>query len=223
MKIRQLHHWNVSFRQAIEIQRSLRHQLIFKEIRDKIRLVAGTDVSTTKESDTIWAGAVVLKYPSLEKIEEKWVKGTTSFPYVPGLLSFREAPLVLKALDSLKQEPDVVLCDGQGIAHPRGLGLASHLGVLIDRPTIGCAKKRLVGTFSEVGLNKGDSSRLLYKGKEVGVVLRTRTSVKPLFISPGHNITIKDCSSIVLDCVSRYRIPEPIRQAHLLVNQIRSH
>lgn len=221
MNIRELHPWDVSFRQAIEIQKSLRHQLIFKNLPDNIRLVAGTDVSCLKNSNTMWAGVVVLTFPSLEKLEEKWIKGTTNFPYIPGLLSFREIPLLLKAIGMVKTEPDLIFCDGQGIAHPRGLGLASHLGLFIEKPTIGCAKNRLVGEFSEVGFNRGEYSALTYEGKEIGAVVRTRTGVKPVFVSPGYAVTINDATRMVLECGGRYRIPEPVRQAHLLVNRVR--
>ena len=221
MNIRELHPWDVSFHEAIEIQNYLRHQLIFKDLPEKIRFVGGTDVSSSKNSNMIWAGIVVLNFPSLEKVEEKWVKGTANFPYIPGLLSFREIPLLLKAIGMVKTEPDLIFCDGQGIAHPRGLGLASHLGLLIEKPTIGCAKNRLVGEFPEVGLNRGDCSTLSYKGKVVGTVVRTRTGVKPVFVSPGYGATIQDATRMVLECGGRYRIPETVRQAHLLVNRVR--
>lgn len=221
MNLKYVHPWNVSTREAIEIQKDLRHQLVFKALPNKIKRVAGTDVSSSKRSNFIWAGAVVLEYPSLKTVEERWVEGTPLFPYIPGLLSFREIPLILEAIGMLEHRPDVFFCDGQGIAHPRGLGIASHLGVLIDRPTIGCAKKRLVGDFSEVGPARGDYSMLTYKGETVGTVLRTRTGVKPIFVSPGHRATIKDALHMVLNCGGRYRIPEPIRQAHLLVNRVR--
>ncbi len=142
-------------------------------------------------------------------------------PYIPGILSFREIPPILKALKKLKSEPDLIFCDGQGIAHPRGLGLASHLGLLTGKPTIGCAKKRLVGQFSEPGQHRGDYSLLLYKGKKVGAVLRTKEKIRPLFVSPGYAIEIEGSVRIVLDCGGQYRIPEPIREAHLLVNKLR--
>lgn len=221
MRIRHLHHWSVSFHEAVEIQNSLRKHLNFKNLPDKITLVAGTDASYSRKSDTIWAGVIVLKYPSLEKVEERWVKGKTSFPYKPGLLSFREIPFLMKAIKLLEREPDLFFCDGQGIAHPRGLGLASHLGLLVKTPTIGCAKKLLVGEFSEVGFNRGDYSIISYQGKAVGVVVRTRTGVRPIFVSPGYQVTIRDAMRMVLDCGGAYRIPEPVRQAHLLVNRIR--
>jgi len=221
MKIRHLHPWDVAYAEAVEIQRTLRHQLIFKGLPKKIRLVAGTDVSCSKKSNSIWAGIVVLNFPSLEIVEEKWVKGTTDFPYIPGLLSFREIPLLLEAISRIHTEPDLIFCDGQGIAHPRGLGLASHLGLLVERPTVGCAKNRLVGEFAEVGIKRSDFSTLFYDGKEIGTVVRTRTGIKPVFVSPGYGTTIKDATRMVLACGGRYRIPEPVRQAHLLVNRAR--
>jgi len=221
MKIRHLHDWNVSYAEAIRIQDSLSSEIVLKDLPKKIRYVAGADVSSSKNSNSIWAGVVVLAFPSLEKVEEQWVKGTTHFPYIPGLLSFREIPLILEVMGMLQTEPDLILCDGQGIAHPRALGIASHLGILLKRPTIGCAKKRLVGEFAEVGPNRGDFSPLSYRGKEIGNVVRTRTGVKPVFVSPGYGVTIQDATKMVLDCGGRYRIPEPVRQAHRLVNEAR--
>ncbi len=221
MKIRQLHPWDVSFHEAIQIQQSLRGKLIFENLPEKIQLVAGVDVSSSKRSDSIWAGVVVLEYPALNKVEEKWEKDKCTFPYVPGLLSFREIPLLLKVIGMLEKEPGLFFCDGQGIAHPRGLGIASHLGLSIEKPTIGCAKKRLVGESCDVGRDKGNYTALLYEGRQVGTVVRTRTNVKPVFVSPGYRVTINDATRMVLNCGGRYRIPEPIRHAHLLVNRVR--
>jgi deoxyribonuclease V len=221
MKTRQLHPWSVSYHEAIEIQNSLRQRLVLKKLSRNIIHIAGADVSCSKRSNIVWAGVVVLNYPELNKVEERWARNITNFPYIPGLLSFREVPFLLEAFKKINTEPDLILCDGQGIAHPRGLGLASHIGLLTEKPTIGCAKKRLVGEFSEVGLQRGDYSKLFYKGREAGAVVRTRTGVKPLFISPGYGLTIKDAIRMVLNCGGRYRIPEPIRLAHMLVNQIR--
>ncbi len=218
MKIRHLHAWGVSSQEAIKIQSRLRSGLVFKTVPGPIRHVAGTDVSFSKKSGRMWAGVVVLRYPELLKIEEKWVQGEVDFPYIPGLLSFRELPVLLKALERLKTNPELILCDGQGIAHPRGLGIASHLGLLVDKPTIGCAKSRLVGEFSEVGETKGSYTYLWYKGNVVGAVLRTRRGVKPLFISPGNRITLDETVEVVLRCCLKYRMPEPTRQAHLLVS-----
>lgn len=221
MKIHHLHPWDVSYSEAIEIQRSLSPQVLLEKLPE-ISLVAGADVSSSRYSNTIWAGVVVLKFPSLDRIEEKWIKTTTSFPYVPGLLSFREIPPLLEVMGMLEHEPDLLLCDGQGIAHPRGMGLASHLGLIIEKPTIGCAKTRLVGEFSTVGTLRGSQSPLLYQGRKVGSVVRTRNRVRPMFVSPGYRVTIKEAADMTLNCVRLFRIPEPIRQAHTLVNRMRS-
>jgi len=216
-----LHSWDVSAKEAIEIQKHLRAKLSLNSGPGVIRRVAGADVSFSKRTDDVWAGVVVFSYPGLLRMEERWVKGKTKFPYVPGLLSFREIPLLLQVFQNLDITPDLIFCDGQGIAHPRGLGIASHLGLLLDRPAIGCAKSRLVGTSSDVGEERGSFSPLRYEGKTVGGVLRTRTRVKPLFISPGNKITVEESLKMVLDCCPKYRMPEPTRQAHILVNRIR--
>ncbi len=221
MKARQLHPWDIRYREAVELQEELRSQLVFEDLPKRIGRVAGTDVSCSNRSRTVWAGVVVMSYPQLEKVEERWVRGRSDFPYIPGLLSFREIPLILEAIEKIRAEPDLFLCDGQGIAHPRGMGLASHLGLLIQKPTIGCAKSRLVGEFSEVGQERGNHSLLFYKGREIGAVVRTRRGVKPLFVSPGYRVTLKDAIRMVLACGSGYRVPEPVRLAHLLVNRLR--
>jgi deoxyribonuclease V len=186
-----------------------------------IRCVAGGDVSFSRKSGRIWAGVVVLSFPDLTKIEEKWIQDKVEFPYIPGLLSFREVPILLEALRRLGSDPDLIICDGQGVAHPRGLGLASHLGLHVNRATIGCAKSRLVGEFSEVKKEKGSHTPLWYKEQMVGAVVRTRRGVKPLFISPGNRITLDESVKIVLECCGKYRMPEPTRQAHLLVSSLR--
>ena len=221
MKIRQLHPWKVTYREAIEIQKRLRSRLEFQKLPGAIRNVAGMDVSSSKKSNIIWAGVVIVSYRQLDKVEEKWIKGKADFPYIPGLLSFREIPVLLETLKKVETEPDVILCDGQGIAHPRGLGIASHLGLLVNKPTIGCAKSRLVGEFSGVEEEKGSYTQLRFKGREVGMVVRTRRGVKPIFVSQGNNITIEESLKLVINCCSKYRIPEPNRQAHLLVNSLR--
>jgi deoxyribonuclease V len=221
MKIRHLHAWSVSSQKAIQIQKELRSRLDLIKLPGTIRRVAGTDVSFSKKSGRIWAGIVVFSYPELSRIEEQWIQDRTRFPYIPGLLSFRELPVLLKALKRLRTDPELILCDGQGIAHPRGMGLASHLGLLVDRPTIGCAKSRLVGEFSEVGQQKGSYAPLRYKEQVVGAVVRTRRGVRPLFISPGNRISLDESVKIVLECCEKYRMPEPTRQAHLLVNGLR--
>ena len=211
----------ISYGKAIDIQNSLKSRLRFKNLPKQINYMAGCDVSCSKTTNLGWAGIVILTYPDFIHVEEKWAKSPLDFPYIPSLLSFRELPLLLEAIKKLEIEPDLILCDGQGIAHPRGFGLASHLGLLTGKPSIGCAKKRLVGDFQEVGGTKGDYSPLSYKGKKGGTVIRTRAGVKPLFVSPGNAVTIEDAAGMVMKCVGRYRIPEPIRKAHLLVNRLR--
>ena len=222
MKFKQLHSWRVSYEKAIQIQESLKGQLILKKPRGEVRIVAGTDVSYDKHSDRFFAGVVVFKLnKKLEKIEEASAVGKASFPYIPGLLSFREVPILLKAVKKLKNNPDVFLFDGQGIAHPRHFGLASHMGLIIDKPSIGCAKSRLVGEYKDVENIPGTYSKLLYKNKTVGAVLRTKINTKPIFVSPGHKIDLPFAIRIALKTCRGYRIPEPIRQAHLLVNKLR--
>ena len=221
MIIRHLHPWGVSSQEAIKIQKRLRSRLDFKKLSSTIRYVAGTDVSFSKRSGLVWAGVLVFRYPELDRVEEKWAQGKASFPYIPGLLSFRELPILLKAMKRLESGPELILCDGQGVAHPRGLGLASHLGLLVDKPTIGCAKSRLVGEFIDVGKKKGSCANLWYNGQVVGAVVRTRQGVKPLFISPGNRITLDESVKMALSCCGGYRMPEPTRQAHLLVNGLR--
>ena len=221
MEVRHLHPWNVSPQEAIDIQKRLGSRIKLSKLPRKIRCVAGMDVAFSRKLGLIWAGAMVFSYPDLIKLEERWARGSVNFPYIPGLLSFRELPAMLKAIKGLKIEPELILCDGQGIAHPRGLGLASHLGLTVGKPTIGCAKSRLVGEFSEVDEEKGSYAHLLYNGRVVGAVVRTRRGVKPLFVSPGNRITLEEAVALVLGFCRKYRIPEPIRQAHLLVTRLR--
>ena len=221
MIARSLHPWNVSYKEAIQIQNRLKKQLVLDLPFTTPKTVGGVDVSVSIRSCHGWAGVVVLSFPDLEVVEESWAKGKIDFPYIPGLLSFREIPLILDALKDLSAEPDVFLCDGQGIAHPRRMGLASHLGVLLGKPTIGCAKSRLVGHYHEVGPMKGDYSLLTDKGETIGAALRTRSGTKPIFVSPGYGLSIRKAIDVALCCCMKYRIPEPIRAAHRLVNQLR--
>ena len=221
MDISDLHPWNVTHEEAVKIQKCLRDKVILKRIDKKINYIAGLDVSYAKGANAVWAGVVVLDFPSLVKIEEEWIQKKVSFPYIPGLLSFREIPALLEVLRKIEVEPDLIFCDGQGIAHPRGLGIASHLGVLLHKPTIGCAKSRLVGEFDPVGQDRGDYVYLRYQNRIIGAVVRTRSRVKPIFISPGYGVMLQDCIRFVIETCPTYRIPEPTRQAHLLVNSVR--
>lgn len=221
MKIRQLHPWTVSPKEAVKIQKELAAQVILETFNESIRLIAGADVSYDRKSNTLFAAVLVFEFPSLHVCETQNVLSTPQIPYIPGLLSFRELPPLLECFQKLSVVPDVVLCDGQGYAHPRRFGLASHLGLLLNQPTIGCAKSRLVGEGEEPGSTRGSSSVLLDKGEEIGFIVRTKDRVKPLYISPGHLITGNDAVRIVLDCFAGYRLPEPTRQAHLEVNHLR--
>jgi len=222
MVISDLHPWDVTYKEAVKIQKDLKDKVSLKKIDKRIQYVAGLDVSYAKGSDIMWAGGVVLDFPSLNKAEERWSKKEVSFPYIPGLLSFREIPALLDALRKMEIEPDLIFCDGQGIAHPRGLGLASHLGILLNKSTIGCAKSPLVGTYNQVGELKGNYAYLKHQNRIIGAVVRTRSKVKPIFVSPGYGVILNDCVKFVLETCSKYRIPEPTRQAHLLANSVRS-
>jgi deoxyribonuclease V len=210
-----LHSWNLSPKQAITLQKRLASSVVLKPLPDQITVVAGADVGYFRSHDRAVAAVATYTYPALELRELVGFQGKFSYPYVPGLLSFREIPLLLEAFKHLREEPDVVLCDGQGTAHPRRLGLASHLGLWLNVPTVGCAKTRLVGTHGKVGVRKGQYRSLRYRDERVGVVLRTRTKVKPLYVSPGHLAEVDSSRKLVERCCTKYRLPEPIRRAHL--------
>ncbi|HDP36559.1 MAG TPA: deoxyribonuclease V [Candidatus Atribacteria bacterium] len=220
MKYLNLHSWEVSPQEAIKIQKDLQSNISLKKSFSKIDKIAGADVSYYKNK--VIAGIVILKFPQLEIIEKKSSVSSVNFPYIPGLLTFREGPSLLAALKKIKNEPDVILFDGQGIAHPRKMGIATHLGLFLDKPTIGCAKSRLSGEYTSVGEEKGDYA-LLKEGEEVlGAVLRTKRKVKPIFVSPGYKIDLPNSIEIVLKCIIKYRLPLPVREAHIFVNQIRN-
>jgi deoxyribonuclease V len=216
-----LHDWNLSPREAVALQARLRDQVLIAPVDHSIETVAGADISFNKFSETIYAGIVVLRLPSLEIVEEVGVVSETQFPYVPGLLSFRESPAVLEAWTKLKTEPDAVMFDGQGIAHPRRIGIASHVGLMLQRPTIGCAKSVLVGKYEEPPLERGAWTPLVDRGETVGAALRTKSRVQPIFVSPGHLIDLAGAIQLTLQCDGGYRQPEPTRRAHLLVNALR--
>ncbi len=217
----QLHEWSLTPREAVALQKSLRERVRVEPLAREIETIAGADISFDKFSPVLYAGIVVLRLPTLEVVEEVGVVSETKFPYVPGLLSFRETPPVLEAWARLKTEPDAVMFDGQGIAHPRRVGIASHVGLLINRPTLGCAKSVLVGKFEDLGEERGSRAPLVDKGETVGAALRTKTRVQPIYVSPGHLIDIDGAVELTLRSDGGYRQPEPTRRAHLLVNALR--
>ena len=222
MKAKNLHPWDVDYKTAVAIQADLRGKLVLSDDGPRnIRIVAGADISCTKGDDRLFAAVILLDAVTLDIIEEATYSGRASIPYIPGLLSFREGPALLRAFEKLRSRPDVILFDGQGIAHPRGFGLAAHMGLILDIPSVGCAKTRLVGTFREPGGRRGQHSPLVCNEKRIGAVLRTKDRVKPVFVSQGHRVSLESAVKIVLQCARRYRIPEPIRRAHILVNRMR--
>lgn len=223
MEIPHLHDWPQDYAEAIALQRALATRV---DLRDRlprpVRRVAGVDVSCEKWGERFFAAVVVLELPELTVVEEAGACLAGNFPYIPGLLSFRELPALLEAFRSLRTVPDAVLVDGQGIAHPRRLGLASHLGLWLNLPTVGCAKSRLCGRHAEPGVRRGDRVPLVDGDEEIGAVLTTRDNVKPLFVSPGHLIDLLAAVDLVLACGGRYRLPEPTRLAHHFSNRLRS-
>jgi deoxyribonuclease V len=216
-----LHEWGLTPREAVELQKQLRARVLVEPLAREVKTIAGCDISFNKYDPTIYAGIVVLRLPSLEVVEEVGVVSQTKFPYVPGLLSFRETPSLLEAWELLKAEPDAVMFDGQGLAHPRRVGIASHVGLMIGRPTLGCAKSVLVGKYEEPAEERGSWTPLVDKGETVGAAVRTKTRVQPVFVSPGHFIDLDASIDLVLRTDGGYRQPEPTRRAHLLVNALR--
>ncbi len=212
------HEWDLTPKQAIDLQKSLASDIVLKDRFKGPEFVAGIDVGFEQKGKIARAAVVVLEYVSLELVEYAIARLPVTFPYIPGLLSFREIPVALNALKKINTMPDVILCDGQGIAHPRRFGIACHLGLLLDCACIGVGKTRLLGSHDSVPENKGAYSPLMHNNHQLGVVLRTRQNVKPLFISPGHKIGIDACIDIVMGCVTRYRLPETTRQAHHLAS-----
>ena len=218
MKLQNAHSWNLSPAEAMILQRRLRGQLILEDRLGAVRRVAGVDVGFAAGGCVSRAAVAVLSYPKLALLETALAHCPTRFPYVPGLLSFRELPAVIEALEQLSTPPDLLLCDGQGIAHPRRFGIACHLGLLTDIPSIGVAKSRLCGTHEQPPNQRGAWTPL-YLGEEViGAVLRTRCGVKPLYISPGHRISLDTAIRMVMACCTRYRLPETTRYAHRLAS-----
>lgn len=208
------HDWDISPRQAVALQRSLVDRVVVEPLQTDIRLIAGIDVSV--KDNHVRTAIVVLDMGSLSLVDSATWQGPVVFPYVPGLLSFREIPAILPALKLISVVPDAIMLDGHGLAHPRRFGLACHLGVLLDIPSLGVAKSRLTGTHKEPGMTKGDSSPLMDKEELIGTVLRTRTNVNPVFVSVGHKMELADALKLTLASTVRYKLPEPTRLAHHL-------
>lgn len=213
---------NKNYRAAIDFQDKIRDHIPGKASMRKIGNICGLDISFDKGSDRVYAAASLHSFPGLDIIEQRTYVSNSGFPYIPGLLAFREGPAIIELLKKIKSPVDLYLFDGQGIAHPRGAGIASMMGLFLDTPSIGCAKTRLVGEYREPGSEKGSSSELVYKNKIVGKALRTREKVKPVFVSVGYKISLKRSVNIILACCPKYRIPEPIRQTHYLSNNLRA-
>ena len=221
MQIARLHSWDVDPKEARAMQESLAGRVDVSTPLGPYETIAAADVSFNKFGRWLYAAVVVVRAGTFEVVERVGVTAEARFPYVPGLLSFREAPAVLDAFEKLRTRPDVVICDGQGIAHPRRLGLASHLGLWLGLPTVGCAKSLLCGRYDEPGPDRGDRSPLVDRGEVVGMVVRSRARVKPLFVSPGHLCDLEGAVALVLAATNKYRLPLPSRMAHEFVNEIR--
>lgn len=222
MEIHPLHSWDLTAAEAVALQRRLAERIDVSQPLERCDLVAGVDISYNLYSDTLYAGVVVLRTVDWSIVETKGAVFETTFPYQTGLLSFREAPAMLEALAKVESEPDAIMVDGAGIAHPRRIGIASHLGLWLRRPCVGCAKSRLVGRFEEPARDKGAAVPLVDRGAVIGSVVRTKTGVKPVFVSAGHKIDLPSSVRLILDASRGYRLPEPTRQAHLFVNQLRT-
>jgi deoxyribonuclease V len=221
MRVPTLHAWNLTPKEAVALQRRLAGQILADAPLASCDLIAGADISYNLYSRTVYAGVVVLRASDLSLVERKGVVAESPFPYIPGLLSFREAPIVIQVFRILETTPDVVMCDGQGTAHPRRLGVAAHLGLWLNLPCFGCAKSRLCGEFEEPADEAGARSPLNDRGEVVGSVVRTKKRTKPVFVSTGHRIDLDSSVHWTLATGRGYRIPEPTRQAHLYVNALR--
>ncbi|WP_019421563.1 deoxyribonuclease V [Paenibacillus sp. OSY-SE] len=216
------HPWNLCEMDAIKLQQELSLKVIKEDKITEIKYVAGVDVAYSEHSDKLIAAIVILEASSLRLMESIVVEDTVDFPYIPGLFSFRELPPIMKALKQIKLLPQLIVCDGQGIAHPRRFGLASHLGVLLDIPTIGCGKTKLLGEFKDPDLKRGAHSPLVDNCEVIGSVLRTQDNIKPIFVSIGHRVSSKTACEWILKLSPRYRLPETTRQADQLVNKVLS-
>jgi deoxyribonuclease V len=221
MKFDTLHPWDLSPTEAVALQKELASRVKLQPLPSACNLIAASDVSFNVGGDTLFAAIVVLNRQDFSVVEEVTVQDRVTFPYVPGLLSFRELPILLQGFARLKVKPDLVLCDGQGIAHPRRLGIASHLGLWLGIPTVGSAKNILCGKFEEPGEAKGSKTPIIHHKEVIGYAVRSRAKVKPIFVSPGHLADLDSSVDLVMSLIDRYRIPVPIRHVHNLSNAVR--
>jgi len=220
-RFRNLHDWDLAPTAAVRLQQELREQVRIQLPAHAIETIAGADISFNKYSETVYAAIVVLRLSDLQTIETAGVVSTAKFPYIPGLLSFREIPCLIEAWQKLQIEPDAIVLDGQGMAHPRRMGIACHAGLIFDRPAIGCAKSVLCGKFDDPFPERGSWSPMIHRGETVGAALRTKNRVQPVYVSPGHFIDLDASIELMLQCDGGYRVPEATRRAHLLVNEMR--
>lgn len=221
MKFIRMHQWTEDIKEAAKIQENLAHFVDIRSSKKEFETVAGADVAYSKRDNAIFASVVVMKFPELVPLEKVRAQSYVSFPYIPGFLFFREGPVLVKALERLQMVPDVIMFDANGIAHPKRIGMASHFGVMLDIPVIGCAKKKLIGNFREPPDELSAYVPLEIGSEQLGYVARTRVGVKPLYISPGHKIDMKTAVEVVISTTRGYRLPEPLRVAHILVNKMR--
>jgi len=215
VKVDRLHSWQVNYAEALDTQLRLAAQVSRRSEVITPRFIAGVDISAGGAREMATGAVVVLNYPELRLVETKVAQGKLNFPYIPGLLSFRESPLVLDACQRLTITPDLILVDGQGIAHPRRMGLASHLGLFLNTPTIGCAKSRLCGRHEMPDEKVGSYAEVIDNGETIGTALRTKLGVKPVYVSIGHKVDLQTAIYWVMNCCRGYRLPEPLRLAHL--------
>jgi len=221
MHIRELHPWPKDKGSAVKIQHQFKNDIILDGSLDHVGIIAGVDTAFDHIANILYAGVSLYTYPDLMPLEHTSASATARFPYVPGLHAFREGPVILKACASLRTTPDLILFAAHGIAHPRHFGMASHLGLILNIPAVGCARKILVGHHADVAERKGASAPLMVNGIPAGMVYRSRDGVKPLFISPGHRCRTEDAVDIVVACLRDYRMPEPLRAAHILANRLK--
>lgn len=218
MQIRQLHSWQLSVEDAIAIQQQLKDKVVTEDKLGAVNYVAGVDMGFAAAGTISRAAIAVLSFPDLQLVETAIALRPTTFPYIPGLLSFREIPAVIDALETISTVPDLIICDGQGIAHPRRFGIACHLGVLTDIPTIGAAKSLLIGKHEQLDASRGSWQPLKHRNQTIGAVLRSRTATKPLYISSGHRVSLPTAVDYVLRCTPKYRLPETTRIADKLAS-----